>query len=105
MPRANTAYRGKQTVELSASQWGQLGAIEKAAERVWKDEGVDIYRELVGVSRPALREMANAALKTKGGGRPNKHSEKLFRSSRPKEERLMPYGFGCHFPVRATQPY
>lgn len=90
---------------LSASEWGYLGVIERKALATWEKDGVDTHSALARASQAKLSKMATRLLKRNpAGGRPNKHDEKLFRSRRPEQERLMPHGF-ANWPAVAPQPY
>ena len=90
---------------LTSSDYGTLGAIESEAQRIWTETGVDVYQSLLETYAKRLQAMATRAIgKNPKGGRPNKHTSKLFRSKRPEKEMLMPHGLE-EWPVRAPEPY
>lgn len=76
-----------------AAGWGYIGIIEREAEKAWQQTGKDVFGSLVDQYSEQLHAMAEVYLdRNPKGGRPNKHSEKLFRSTRPEQEHFLPHG-------------
>jgi hypothetical protein len=78
---------------ITAADWGFIGSLEKAAKKAWREQGIDITADQAVDHADTLKEMTERMLgRNPKGGRPNKHSEKTFRSNRPRCEHLMPHG-------------
>lgn len=87
-----------------AEGFGYIGIIEREAKRVWKETGEDVFDALVSQYLEQIEALTETLLgRDPKGGRPNKHSSKLFRSTRPEQEHLMPHGLD--FFHRPTESY
>lgn len=88
-------------MELAAG-FGYISVIEREAEKAWAERGEDIFSSLVAQYAEQLEGMAETLLgRNPKGGRPNKHSPKLLRSTRPAQECFLPHWDNWHRPTES----